>query len=222
VRQRPYSVVLFDEIEKAHPDVMDLLLQILEEGRLTDSYGNKVDFRNTVVIMTSNIGADLIRKSTEIGFGAKEGSLDYDTIKEKIEADVMKKMKPEFLNRLDNMVIFKPLSKEDLMEVIKLEVDKLQERISVRQIFIELDDKAKEFLINKGFQPEMGARPLRRKIEEYLADPLTDKLLTHPNEGRRYKVTLAPNGNELQFDVIETLPIVQPPKTPKASTAPAA
>ena len=114
VRQRPYSVVLFDEIEKAHPDVMDLLLQILEEGRLTDSFGRKIDFRNTIIIMTSNLGADLIKKSTEIGFGALEGSLDYEHIKEKIEAAVKKHFKPEFLNRLNDMVIFHPLTKEQL------------------------------------------------------------------------------------------------------------
>jgi ATP-dependent Clp protease ATP-binding subunit ClpC len=190
VRQRPYSVVLFDEIEKAHPDVMDILLQILEEGRLTDSYGRKIDFRNTIVIMTSNIGADLIRRSTEIGFGAPEAGLDYQAIKEKIEADVVKKLKPEFINRLDDMVIFKPLSKEDLLVVVDLEIKKLQSRLVVKDIYITVDDKAKNFLMEKGFQPEMGARPLRRKIEEYLTDPLTEELLRHPGEGRHFVVSL--------------------------------
>ena len=120
VRQRPYSVVLFDEIEKAHPDVMDLLLQILEEGRLTDSFGRKIDFRNTIIIMTSNLGADLIKKTTEIGFGVSEGSLDYEHIKEKIESEVKKHFKPEFLNRLNDIVIFQPLNRENLLHVIKL------------------------------------------------------------------------------------------------------
>lgn len=190
VRQRPYSVVLFDEIEKAHPDVMDLLLQILEEGRLTDSFGRKVDFRNTIVIMTSNLGADLIRKSTEIGFGAFEGSLDYAHIKEKIESAVKKHFKPEFLNRLNDLVVFHPLSKEQLLLVIDLELVKLQNRLKRRDVVLHLDDQAKAFLVDKGFQPEMGARPLRRIIEQYLEDPLAEKLLMHPDEGRKCLVTI--------------------------------
>ena len=191
VRQRPYSVVLFDEIEKAHPDVMDLLLQILEEGRLTDSFGRKIDFRNTIIIMTSNLGADLIRKSTEIGFGAApEGSLDYEHIKEKIEVEVKKRFKPEFLNRLNDVVIFHPLNKDNLLHVINIEIDKLQKRLARREVYIELDDAAKNFLVEKGFQPEMGARPLRRTIEQFLEDPLAERILMQPNEGRRCHVTV--------------------------------
>lgn len=190
VRQRPYSVVLFDEIEKAHPDVMDILLQILEEGRLTDSFGRRVDFRNTIVIMTSNLGADLIKKSTEVGFGAAEGSLDYEHIKEKILSAVKKHFKPEFLNRLNDVVIFQPLQKAGLLGVINIELKKLLARLERREVFITLDDKAKDFLVDKGFQPEMGARPLRRTIEQFLEDPLAEKLLTHPNEGRKCLVTV--------------------------------
>lgn len=190
VRQRPYSVVLFDEVEKAHPDVMDLLLQILEEGRLSDSFGRKVDFRNTIVIMTSNLGADLIKKSSEVGFGAQEGSMDYEHIKEKILAAVKKTFKPEFLNRLNDVVIFKPLEREGLLQVISIELKKLLSRLLKRDIIIELDDKARNFLVDKGFQPEMGARPLRRTIEQYLEDPLAEKVLMHPNEGRRTLVTV--------------------------------
>ncbi|MBA3603631.1 MAG: ATP-dependent Clp protease ATP-binding subunit [Parachlamydiaceae bacterium] len=198
VRQRPYSVVLFDEIEKAHPDVMDLLLQILEEGRLTDSFGRKIDFRNTIVIMTSNLGADLIKKSTEVGFGAsQEGSMDYEHIKEKILAAVKKAFKPEFLNRLNDVVIFKPLDRVALLKVINIELKKLLNRLASRQIIIELDDSAKAFLVEKGFQPEMGARPLRRTIEQYLEDPLAEKLLMHPDEGRRSIVTA--EGDHLTF-----------------------
>lgn len=197
VRQRPYSVVLFDEIEKAHPDVMDLLLQILEEGRLTDSFGRKVDFRNTIVIMTSNLGADLIKKSTEVGFGAMEGSMDYDHIKEKILSAVKKHFKPEFLNRLNDIVIFQPLNREGLLKVIEIELKKLLGRLQRKEIFITLDDAAKNFLVEKGFQPEMGARPLRRTIEQYLEDPLAEKLLTHPDEGRRSLVTV--DGDHLTF-----------------------
>ncbi|MGK5593917.1 MAG: ATP-dependent Clp protease ATP-binding subunit [Parachlamydiaceae bacterium] len=204
VRQRPYSVVLFDEIEKAHPDVMDLLLQILEEGRLTDSFGRKVDFRNTIIIMTSNLGADLIKKSTEIGFGASEGSLDYAHIKDKIESAVKKHFKPEFLNRLNDFVIFHPLNKEQLLRVIKLEIEKLQKRLDKREVYLNLDDKAKEFLVEKGFQPEMGARPLKRTIEQFLEDPLAEKLLAHPDEGRKCDVTV--EGDELVFVDTEVIP----------------
>lgn len=197
VRQRPYSVVLFDEIEKAHPDVMDILLQILEEGRLTDSFGRRIDFRNTIVVMTSNVGADLIRKSTEVGFGAFEGSLDYEHIKEKILAAVKKQFKPEFLNRLNDIIIFRPLSKEGLLHVIELEVAKVQNRLVKKEITLQLDDAAKNFLVDKGFQPEMGARPLRRTIEQYLEDPLAEKVLMNPNEGRDCLVTL--EGDHLIF-----------------------
>jgi ATP-dependent Clp protease ATP-binding subunit ClpC len=210
VRQRPYSVVLFDEIEKAHPDVMDLLLQILEEGRLTDSFGRKVDFRNTIIIMTSNLGADLIKKSSEVGFGAAEGALDYEHIKEKIQAAVKKHFKPEFLNRLNDIVIFQPLQKQGLLQVIELELKKLLSRLSRREVYITLDEKAKEFLVEQGFQPEMGARPLRRTIEQYLEDPLAEKVLMNPNEGRRCLVTV--EDGKLVFIDQEIFPLHQPQK----------
>jgi ATP-dependent Clp protease ATP-binding subunit ClpC len=189
VRQRPYCVVLFDEVEKAHPDVMNLLLQILEEGRLTDSFGRKIDFRNTIIIMTSNLGADLIRRSTEVGFGVQEGMLDYKSIQEKIESSVKKGFKPEFLNRLDGIVIFKPLDRTNLFKVIDLEIKKVVTRLSKKNIHISLDEKAKDFLVQKGFQPEMGARPLRRVIEQYLEDPLAEKLLLNPGKGGSWLVS---------------------------------
>lgn len=208
VRQRPYSVVLFDEIEKAHPDVMDLLLQILEEGRLTDSFGRKIDFRNTIVIMTSNLGADLIRRSTEVGFGAKENMMDFAVIEDKIKGAVAKHYKPEFLNRLNAMVIFHPLTKESLREVIRIEIDKLQERLRRRQVTIRLDEKAIDFLVEKGYQPEMGARPVRRTIEEYLEDPLAERLLLNPMEGRKCLITLE-EGKIVLIDE-EVFPIIKP------------
>jgi ATP-dependent Clp protease ATP-binding subunit ClpC len=182
VRQRPYSVVLFDEIEKCHPDVVDILLQILEEGKLTDAFGRKIDFRNTIIIMTSNLGADLIRKSTEIGFAAKEGMPDYATIREKIESAMKKHFKPEFLNRLTDFVIFQPLSTEALGSIIDIELRKLQNRLTRKQIAIELSQTAKEFLIKKGYQPEMGARPLNRALEQLVEDPLSEMLLRRPNQ----------------------------------------
>jgi ATP-dependent Clp protease ATP-binding subunit ClpC len=189
VRQRPYCVVLFDEVEKAHPDVMNLLLQILEEGRLTDSFGRKIDFRNTIIIMTSNLGADLLRRSTEVGFGAQDNALDYKSIQEKIEGAVKKGFKPEFLNRLDGVVIFKPLDRANLFKVIELEIKKVVARLSKKNIVITLDEKAKDFLVQKGFQPEMGARPLRRVIEQYLEDPLAEKLLLNPGKGGSWFVS---------------------------------
>jgi ATP-dependent Clp protease ATP-binding subunit ClpC len=208
VRQRPYSVVLFDEIEKGHPDVRDLLLQILEEGRLTDSFGRKIDFRNTIVIMTSNQGADLIKKNTEVGFGASEGSMDYENIKEKILESVRKTFKPEFLNRLNDIVIFRPLQREALLKVIDIQVKELLDRLAKRQIYITLDEKAKSFLVDKGFEPEMGARPLRRTIEQYLEDPLAEKILTYPDQGYQGLVTV--ENEKLTFVDEKVLPIVRP------------
>jgi len=193
VRRRPYCVVLFDEVEKAHPDIMNLLLQILEEGRLTDSLGRKVDFRNTIIVMTSNLGADLIRKSTEVGFGAKEGFMDYKMMQDKIESSVKKHFKPEFLNRLDGLVIFKTLDKPSLRLVIDLEFNKLKDRLARKKIEVVLDDAARDFMVEKGYLPEMGARPLRRIIEQYLEDPLAEKLLQQPNIEKRYLITIKDN-----------------------------
>jgi ATP-dependent Clp protease ATP-binding subunit ClpC len=189
VRRRPYCVVLFDEVEKAHPDVMNLLLQILEEGRLTDSVGRKIDFRNTIIIMTSNLGADLIRKSTEVGFGAKENSLDYKSMQEKIEGSVKKHFKPEFINRLDGLVIFNTLDKAAYRQVIDLEFNKLKNRLTKKKITIALDDTARDFLVEKGYLPEMGARPLRRVIEQYIEDPLAEKTLASPTQEKNYLIS---------------------------------
>jgi ATP-dependent Clp protease ATP-binding subunit ClpC len=198
VRQRPYCVILFDEVEKAHPDVMNLLLQILEEGKLTDSLGRKVDFRNTIIIMTSNLGADLIRKTNEVGFGAKEGVPDEKSIKEKIDTAVKKHFKPEFINRLDDTVIFKTLDRECLKKVVKLEFEKLQQRVKDKKIEILMDEAAALFLVEKGYQPEMGARPLRRTMEQYVEDALAEKLLLNPNLQKKYNITV--RNEQLVFD----------------------
>jgi ATP-dependent Clp protease ATP-binding subunit ClpC len=193
VRQRPYSVVLFDEVEKAHPDVMNILLQILEEGRLTDSVGRKVDFRNTIIIMTSNLGSDLIRRTTDMGFGAKDDVMDYHVMEEKIDKAVKKHFKPEFINRLDGVVIFRAFDKSHLMQVIDLETDKLQSRLDRKKVSIRLDEKVKEFLVNKGYQPEMGARPIRRIVEQELEDPLAEMFLRDSNFKGRFIVHLDEN-----------------------------
>jgi ATP-dependent Clp protease ATP-binding subunit ClpC len=210
VRQRPYCVVLFDEIEKAHPDVMDILLQILEDGRLTDSFGRKIDFRNTIIILTSNTGADLISRNTEVGFGRKEGMPTSEAIREKIEGAVKKQFKPEFINRLNDMVIFEPLEKDALCKIVDLEIAKLELRLNPRDIFITLDEKAKRFIVDKAYQPEMGARPLRRVIEEYVEDPIAEKRLRAPDQGFRCKVT--EEDGKLTFEDEETYSIVKAEK----------
>lgn len=191
VRRRPYCVVLFDEIEKAHPDIMDLMLQILEQGRLTDSFGRKIDFRHAIVIMTSNLGADLIKKNVEIGFGTRS-HMDYKIIKEKIDAAVKKHLKPEFINRLDESVIFRPLEKEALSEIIHLEINKLSSRLENYQMDLNIPDSVISFLVTKGHSPEMGARPLRRVVEQYLEDPLAELLLKEScrQEARRLRAKL--------------------------------
>lgn len=210
VRQRPYCVVLFDEIEKAHPDVMDILLQILEDGRLTDAYGRKIDFRNTIVIMTSNVGADLIRKSTEIGFGAHEGVLEYSAIKEKIEGAMKKTFKPEFLNRISDIVIFRPLSKDSLKCIVDLEMKKIAGRLVRKEIFINLSDAAKTFLVDHGYEPEMGARPLRRAMEEYIEDTLSELILQRPDQSWRSDVLV--EGEKLVF--VDRSDTLQKPPVP--------
>ena len=178
VRRRPYSVVLFDEIEKAHPDVMNLLLQILEEGMITDSFGRKIDFRNTIIIMTSNVGAQTIKRQTSLGFGAmSEDNADFEGMKEKIMEEAKKEYKPEFLNRLDDLVVFKMLEKDSLSSIVDLEIDKLLIRLREKEIELELDERARDFLISEGYDPNFGARPMRRAVERHLEDPLAEALL---------------------------------------------
>ena len=185
VRRRPYCIVLLDEIEKAHPDVFNMLLQVLEEGRLTDSLGRKVDFRNVMLIMTSNIGAELLKKQGSIGFKTQESTTDYKDMRHRLLEETKKVFKPEFINRVDDIVVFQRLTREDLEKIIDVEVAGLQKRLSEREIEILLDAKAKEFLITKGFDTMYGARPLKRTIQRYLEDPLAEELIAkriRPNE----------------------------------------
>ena len=177
VRRRPYSVVLFDEIEKAHPDVMNMLLQILEEGHLTDNVGRVVDFRNTIILLTSNVGAETIRKQSSIGFSASSDETNYEKMRDKIMDEAKRAFRPEFLNRLDDIIVFRSLTKPDLIEILTLEVQKVTERLKGRNIILELDAKAKDFLVEKGFDPVYGARPMRRSVERYLEDPLAEEIL---------------------------------------------
>ena len=178
VRRRPYSVVLFDEVEKAHPDVMNLLLQILEEGTVTDSLGRKIDFRNTIIILTSNVGASTIKRQTSLGFGAmNEDNADFEGMKEKILEESKRYFKPEFLNRLDDLVVFHMLEKKDLNQIVDLEVSKLIKRLREKNISLTLAQEARDLLAEKGFDPAYGARPMRRAVERYLEDPLAESLL---------------------------------------------
>lgn len=178
VRRRPYSVVLFDEVEKAHPDVMNLLLQILEDGTVTDSLGRKIDFRNTIIIMTSNVGASTIKRQTSLGFGAMNADeSDFEGMKEKILEESKRYFKPEFLNRLDDLVVFHMLEKVDLNQIVDLEVSKLVKRLKEKKIVMTLSPEARELLAEKGFDPAYGARPMRRAVERFLEDPLAEALL---------------------------------------------
>ena len=179
VRRKPYCVVLFDEIEKAHPDVVQLLLQVFEDGRLTDSLGRTVDFRNTIIIMTSNVGAQQIQKGGALGFGSDDdsGMSDYEKIKEKILEESKRIFKPEFLNRINDMVIFHNLKRDDLMKIVGLELVKVAKRLSEHDIKLDVSQAAKDFLIDKGYDEKYGARPLRRAVERYLEDPLAEAIL---------------------------------------------
>jgi ATP-dependent Clp protease ATP-binding subunit ClpC len=201
VRRRPYSVVLFDEIEKAHPDVMHLLLQILEEGKVTDSLGRKIDFRNTIIIMTSNVGAELIKRQTSLGFGASSGTDSYEQMRDKILEESKRTFKPEFLNRLDDMIVFHTLGREDLAKIVDLEVAKVIGRIGTKAIKVQLDPSAVEFLIDKGYDPTYGARPMRRAVEKFLEDPLAEALL-RGNIKRGDTLDVHAAGESLEFKSI--------------------
>jgi ATP-dependent Clp protease ATP-binding subunit ClpC len=211
VRRRPYSVVLFDEIEKAHPDVMHLLLQILEDGKITDSLGRKIDFRNTIIIMTSNVGAETLRRQTTMGFAATKplGEHEYEAMRDRLLEEAKKTFKPEFINRLDDIIVFHQLSKPDLMKIVDLEVDKVLERVRAKEVHIVLDDRAKEFLIEKGYDPMYGARPMRRAVERYLEDPLAEEILrTNVKPGDTVQVSAEPE--RLVFKTPEVIATIAP------------
>ena len=184
VRRRPYSVVLLDELEKAHPDVFNLLLQVLEEGRLTDSFGRKVDFKNTVLIMTSNIGAEILRKQGSLGFKTPKEDVTYQDMKTQLLDELKRGFKPEFLNRVDDTIVFRPLTREDLHRIVEIEMTEVKARAQEQGVAMELSAAAKEFLIDKGFDPIYGARPLKRTIARYLEDPLAQEIIAgHFKEG---------------------------------------
>jgi ATP-dependent Clp protease ATP-binding subunit ClpC len=202
VRRRPYSVVLLDEIEKAHPDIFNMLLQIMEEGRLTDSFGRHIDFRNVVLIMTSNIGANLIRNSTGLGFGKSGKESGADKMRELIMGEVERHFRPEFINRLDEIVIFNQLGRDDMQRIVENELAKVQKRIKQKGHVLEVDASVTEWLIQKSFHEDFGARPLKRGIEKHLEDPLSEQILRGKLE-TPYLIRATLVGDEVKFELTE-------------------
>ena len=184
IRRRPYAVVLLDEIEKAHPDVFNMLLQVMEEGRLTDSFGRNIDFRNVIMIMTTNLGAEAIKNESAFGFQKPEDDGAYEGMKKRVMEQIEKFFRPEFLNRLDDTIIFRHLTVEDLKDVVEMELKKVRERLSERGLELILTDESKQYIIKKGSNTDYGARPLRRSIERYIEDPLSEELLRGEFEGK--------------------------------------
>jgi ATP-dependent Clp protease ATP-binding subunit ClpC len=184
IRRRPYAVVLLDEIEKAHPDVFNMLLQVMEEGRLTDSFGRNIDFRNTIVIMTTNAGADAIKNESAFGFQKPDDDASYESMKDRVKEVIEKHFRPEFLNRVDDIIVFRHLTEKDLGDVVELELKKVRSRLAERSLKLLLTDEARAWLVKKGTQLDFGARPLRRAIENYVEDPLSEELLKGEFQGK--------------------------------------
>ncbi|HOQ04289.1 MAG TPA: ATP-dependent Clp protease ATP-binding subunit [Anaerohalosphaeraceae bacterium] len=203
IRRRPYAVLLLDEIEKAHSDVYNMLLQIMEEGRLTDSFGRHVDFKNVILIMTSNIGAELIKNQSGFGFGKRTEQANYEKMKELLDKEIERHFRPEFLNRLDAVIVFRPLTRENLQTIVDYELRKVFKRLIEHGLRLELDEAAKEFLINKGYNPEFGARPLRRAIERYIEDPISEDLLRGKFKGKKVIRITVQDEEHLRFEGID-------------------
>src|ERR671927_416068 len=213
VRRKPYCVLLLDEIEKAHPDVFNILLQILEDGRLTDSQGRTVDFRHAIVIMTSNIGASEIARNTPLGFAVSddETGITYDDMKNRIMGELKKVFRPEFLNRIDDVIVFHKLQKDEIKTIVELLLRRIRESLAERELQLELTDDAKELLVDKGWDPSMGARPLRRAIQRYIEDPLADFVLrAELPPGATVMVERAPDGSDPEV----SLTVQEPKKVP--------
>ncbi len=215
VRRKPYSVLLLDEIEKAHPDVFNILLQILEDGRLTDAQGRTVDFRHAIVIMTSNIGASEIARNTPLGFAVSddETGITYDDMKNRIMGELKKVFRPEFLNRIDDVIVFHKLAKDEIKQIVELLLLRIRASLADRGLQLELTEEARDLLVDKGWDPAMGARPLRRAIQRYIEDPLADFVLrSELTEGATVMVDKAPEGDdrEVSIDVVMPKPAPQP------------
>jgi ATP-dependent Clp protease ATP-binding subunit ClpC len=202
VRRKPYSVILLDEIEKAHPDVFNILLQVLDEGHLTDNYGRVIDFKNTVVIMTSNVGAKDITKGKGLGFTSTETAANFERISEKVKEELNHVFNPEFLNRLDDVIVFHPLSKDHIAQIVGVMLKDVQKRLGEEELKIRLTDSASDFLARNGFDEKFGARPLKRAIQRFIEDPLSEKILLGEfQKGDTIEVDVAPDGTKLEFRV---------------------
>jgi ATP-dependent Clp protease ATP-binding subunit ClpC len=220
IRRRPYSVILLDEIEKAHPDVFNMLLQIMEEGRLTDSFGRHVDFKNTILIMTSNIGAQRITNQSELGFGRRDETVSYEKMKSMRQSEVERHFRPEFINRVDELVVFHKLTHDDLLNIMDLEVAKVADRLRERGLVLELDQQAKDYLIEEGTDEKFGARPLRRAIEHELEDRLSENILRGEfKDKNRIMVTMREDKDGDKRLFFEALAAKRGVKTPKPRPA---
>ena len=207
VRRKPYSVVLLDEIEKAHPDVFNILLQVLDEGHLTDNYGRVIDFKNTVVIMTSNVGAKDITKNRTLGFSNVDAGVSFEKMSEKVKEELNHTFNPEFLNRLDDVIVFHPLTKEHIALIVTILLKDVQKRLGDEELTLKLSDAATEFLVKNGFDEKYGARPLKRAIQKWIEDPLSEKiLLAEFSKGDEIDVDVAPDGDKLEFRVLASSP----------------
>jgi ATP-dependent Clp protease ATP-binding subunit ClpC len=201
VRRKPYSVILLDEIEKAHPDVFNILLQIFEDGHLTDSQGKRVDFKNTVIIMTSNLGAREIQKNTPMGFKKIDTEdLSYDEIKEKVMSALKRVFRPEFLNRVDEVVVFHKLSQKQVFNIMDLMMSRVAQALELQGIMIEVKKSAKNLLLEKGFDPAMGARPMRRAIQNMVEDPISEKIIAGEVKAGQVVVVKAKD-HKMQFEI---------------------
>ncbi len=203
IRRRPYAVLLLDEIEKAHPDVYNMLLQIMDDGRLTDSFGRSIDFKNVILIMTSNIGAELIKNQAGFGFGKKSPEASYEKMKDTLQKEVERHFRPEFLNRVDDTIVFRALTREDLQTIVDYELAKVFKRLTEHGLNLELSEQGKEFLIDKGYNPEFGARPLRRAIEHYIEDPLSEAVLADKFKGKNLIKIDVQDEENLKFEGFE-------------------
>ncbi|MCC6769940.1 MAG: AAA family ATPase, partial [Gemmatimonadaceae bacterium] len=203
IRRKPYSVVLLDEIEKAHPDVFNILLQVLDEGHLTDNYGRMIDFKNTVVIMTSNVGAKDVAKNKSLGFTAPDFKASFERMAEKVKEELQHVFNPEFLNRLDDVIVFHPLQKEHIAQIVGIMLKEVQKRMSEGELSLKLSDAAAEFLVTHGYDQQYGARPLKRAIQKYIEDPLSEKILIGEySKGDEIDVDVAEDGQKLAFRVL--------------------
>ena len=220
VRRRPYAVILFDEVEKAHPDVMNLLLQVLEEGAMTDSLGRKVSFSNTIIILTSNVGASLASRQGTMGFGAMDNSdADYDTMKERISEAAKQHFRPEFINRFDELIVFRMLERKDLEQIVVLEAQKLIKRLASKQITLDLSPEVVSMLVDKGYDPQYGARPMRRAIERLLEDPIAEAILRGELTAGISSRAIRPEGTD-HIDFAELPPPAPTPEPEQTATQP--